>query len=37
MVVDERPQMLRALANGGWRVEREDVEDTWWSARIAPR
>jgi len=37
MVVDERPLMLRALTDGGWRVEREDVEDTWWSARIAPR
>ncbi len=37
MVVDERPLMMRALTDGGWRVEREDVEDTWWSARIAPR
>jgi ribosomal protein L11 methyltransferase len=37
MVVDERPVMKRALSDGGWRVEREDLEDAWWSARIAPR
>jgi ribosomal protein L11 methyltransferase len=37
MVLDERPMMTRALNNGGWRIERDDVEDTWWSARIAPR
>jgi ribosomal protein L11 methyltransferase len=37
MVLDERAMMKRALGDGGWRVEREDVEDAWWSARIAPR
>jgi ribosomal protein L11 methyltransferase len=37
IVIDEKPMMERALAEGGWRVERDDVEDTWWSARIAPR
>ncbi|MFL5482575.1 MAG: 50S ribosomal protein L11 methyltransferase [Gemmatimonadaceae bacterium] len=37
MVVDERPVMKRALSDGGWRVEREDLEDAWWSARIASR
>jgi ribosomal protein L11 methyltransferase len=37
MTIDERPLMLRALTDGGWRVEREDLEDAWWSARIAPR
>ncbi len=37
MVVDERPMMERALRNGGWRIERDDVEDAWWSVRIAPR
>ena len=37
MIVDERPMMERALGNGGWRIERDDVEDAWWSARIAPR
>ena len=37
MVVDERPAMERALSDRGWRIERDDVEDAWWSARIAPR
>jgi ribosomal protein L11 methyltransferase len=37
LVVDERPLMERALAEGGWHVEREDVEDSWWSLLIAPR
>ena len=37
MVVDERPLVERALGDGGWRIERDDVEDAWWSATIAPR
>ena len=37
IVADERPMMQRALNEGGWLLEREDVEDAWWSARIAPR
>jgi ribosomal protein L11 methyltransferase len=37
IVVDEQSTMQRALGDGGWRIEREDVEDAWWSARIAPR
>jgi ribosomal protein L11 methyltransferase len=37
MVVDERPMMERELAQKGWKIEREDVEDAWWSAMIAPR
>jgi ribosomal protein L11 methyltransferase len=37
LILDERPQMERALSDGGWRIERDDVEDAWWSARIAPR
>ena len=37
MIVDERLPMERALGLGGWRIERDDVEDAWWSARIAPR
>ena len=31
---EERPQMLAALAGGGWRVEAEDAEDVWWSVRV---
>jgi len=37
IVVDERSTIERALSEGGWRIERDDVEDAWWSARIAPR
>jgi len=37
IVVDERPMMERALGEGGWRIERDDVEDVWWSALIVPR
>ena len=34
---EEREAMLSALDAGGWRVEREDTEDVWWSVQIAPR
>lgn len=34
---DERETMLSALTAGGWAVEREDMEDEWWSVQIAPR
>ena len=37
MLIDEREQMLRALSDNNWVVEREDTEDAWWSAQIAPR
>jgi ribosomal protein L11 methyltransferase len=37
MLIDERPAMLAALERGGWDVQREDTEDAWWSAQIAPR
>ena len=37
MVVEERPMMERVLDNGGWKIEGDDVEDSWWSALIAPR
>jgi ribosomal protein L11 methyltransferase len=37
IVVDEQAVMHRALHEDGWRIEAEDVEDAWWSARIAPR
>ena len=32
---EERAQMLEALREGGWRVEREDSEDIWWSVLVA--
>jgi len=34
---DERPDMVRALESQGWRLEREDVEDIWWSNAIVRR
>jgi ribosomal protein L11 methyltransferase len=34
---EERADMLAALSAGGWRVEREDLEDIWWSVAIARR
>lgn len=35
ILLEERDWMLEALAADGWRVEREDVEDVWWSVTIA--
>jgi ribosomal protein L11 methyltransferase len=32
---DERGQLLEALRRDGWRVEREDLEDIWWTVAIA--
>ena len=37
MLLEERPTMVAALELGGWIVQREDTEDAWWSAQIAPR
>ena len=34
---DERAEMLTVLDAHGWRVEREDHEDIWWSVAIAAR
>ena len=34
---EERSEMLAALDAGGWRVEREDIEDIWWTVAIARR
>jgi len=34
---EERSEMLAALDGGGWRVEREDIEDIWWTVAIARR
>ena len=32
---EERTEMLATLQASGWRVEREDIEDIWWSVAIA--
>ena len=32
---EERSEMLASLEAGGWRVEREDIEDIWWTVAIA--
>ena len=37
VLMDERDQMVGALRQNAWTIEREDTEDTWWSAQIAPR
>jgi ribosomal protein L11 methyltransferase len=37
MLVDERDAMMSALRDGGWTTERQDTEDSWWSAQIAVR
>lgn len=34
---EERQGFLDALDVDGWKIEREDVEDVWWSVQIAPR
>lgn len=36
ILLDERRQMLQALAAGGWAVVDEDAEDQWWSVRVRP-
>lgn len=37
ILVGERVEMLRVLADAGWRIIDEDSEDAWWSATIARR
>jgi ribosomal protein L11 methyltransferase len=37
ILVDERDAMLAVLEGTGWKLLTEDVEGTWWSARIARR
>ena len=34
---DERADMILAFQRIGWRVEREDHEDIWWTAAIRRR
>ncbi len=35
ILLEEREAMLEALIADGWLLEREDVEDVWWSITIA--
>ncbi len=37
ILLEERDGMRSALNRGAWTIEREDTEDVWWSAQIAPR
>ena len=37
ILCEERPAMVEALDADGWKIEREDTEDVWWSVQIAPR
>jgi len=37
ILVEERDMVWEWLANGGWSVDDEDVEDIWWSATISRR
>ena len=32
---EERREILDALQSGGWRLDREDVEDIWWSVAVS--
>ena len=36
LIVDERKGFVALLERGGWRVEQEDVEDTWWTVAVRP-
>ena len=36
ILVDERETFVSALERGRWIVEREDVEDVWWTAVARP-
>ena len=36
ILVEERDEMVRALAAGGWRLVADDTEGDWWSATITP-
>lgn len=37
ILVSERAAMLSALAEAGWSVEQEHIEEEWWSVLIAPK
>lgn len=36
ILLEERQDFLSALADAGWRVEAEDIEDVWWTAAARP-
>ena len=36
ILVDEREAFVSALERGRWLVQREDVEDVWWTAAARP-
>ncbi len=36
LMVDERASFGALLERDGWRVEQEDVEDTWWTVAVRP-
>jgi ribosomal protein L11 methyltransferase len=36
ILVDERDEFVSSLARAGWRVEREDIEDEWWTTVARP-
>lgn len=36
ILLEERPMMLEVLADAGWAVKAEDMEDIWWSVEISP-
>jgi ribosomal protein L11 methyltransferase len=35
ILVEERDMMLSALDRDGWRLVAEDIEGSWWTARVA--
>jgi ribosomal protein L11 methyltransferase len=37
ILVIEREDFVSALASAAWRLEREDIEDEWWTAVARPR
>jgi len=37
ILIEERDAMVAALESLDWTIEREDMEDVWWSVQIAPR
>lgn len=37
ILVDERDMMKARLADSGWQIDDEDVEDIWWTATISRR
>jgi len=36
ILVEEQQKMVSALNAGGWAIQHEDTEDSWWSVEVAP-